>query len=66
MSTPPLSLTLPIDLDAYLRLQETAFITTALERADWNKTEAAKLLLMKRTTLVMRVKRLGLKRTRFV
>lgn len=49
-----------IDLAALREDFERKVIRAALLDADGNQTEAAKLISMKRTTLVMKMKRLGI------
>jgi len=56
------SVTLPdegIDLDAYVASIERALIERSLERTGGNKGQAARLLNLKRTTLVEKLKRFG-------
>jgi DNA-binding NtrC family response regulator len=56
------AVTLPedgIDLDAFVANVERELIQRSLERTGGNKQEAAKLLNLKRTTLVEKLKRLG-------
>jgi DNA-binding NtrC family response regulator len=48
-----------IDLDAYVASIERMLIERSLERTGGNKGQAAKLLHLKRTTLVEKLKRLG-------
>jgi transcriptional regulator with GAF, ATPase, and Fis domain len=52
-----------IDFDAYIGNVERELITRAMERAAGNKQEAARLLHLKRTTLVEKLKRMGAVRT---
>lgn len=49
-----------LGLDAYLRRSERALIIEALGRSRWMKSRAARLLKVQRTTLVERMKRLGI------
>jgi len=49
-----------VDLDGYVRGVERALIERALGRTEGNRRRAADLLRIKRTTLVERLKRLGL------
>jgi DNA-binding NtrC family response regulator len=49
-----------VDLDGYVRGVERALIGRALDRTKGNRRQAADLLGVKRTTLVERLKRLGL------
>jgi DNA-binding NtrC family response regulator len=49
-----------MDLPAHLREMEVALIRQALERCGGNRTAAAELLGLQRTTLVQRLSRLGL------
>ena len=58
----PASTTTPISLDARLRDLETSLITWALEASDGNKSRAAELLQIKRSTLGDRIKHCGLGR----
>ncbi|MCW8130726.1 MAG: sigma-54-dependent Fis family transcriptional regulator [Planctomycetota bacterium] len=51
-----------IDLERYLIEQERAYIVQALERTDWNLTEAAKLLGMTFRSIRYRVSKLGIER----
>jgi DNA-binding NtrC family response regulator len=56
------SVTLPedgIDLDAFIAGVERELIQRSLERTGGNKGQAAKLLNLKRTTLVEKLKRIG-------
>jgi transcriptional regulator with PAS, ATPase and Fis domain len=58
----PSTVSLPedgLDLDAYIAHVERELITRSLERSGGNKGRAAKLLNLKRTTLVEKLKRLG-------
>jgi DNA-binding NtrC family response regulator len=48
-----------LDLDAYVAHVERELILRSLERTGGNKGQAAKLLCLKRTTLVEKLKRLG-------
>ena len=55
------SVTLPedgVDLDAYIASIERELIQRSLERTGGNKGQAARLLSLKRTTLVEKLKRL--------
>ena len=57
----PLDLTLPddgIDLEAFVDSIERELIERSLERTGGNKGQAARLLNLKRTTLVEKLKRL--------
>jgi DNA-binding NtrC family response regulator len=59
---PPSAVPLPedgLDLDAYLARVELELIELSLQRTGGNKGRAAKLLNLKRTTLVEKLKRLG-------
>jgi DNA-binding NtrC family response regulator len=47
-----------IDFDAYVATIERALIRQSLERTHGNKRQAAKLLNLKRTTLIEKLKRL--------
>ncbi len=47
-----------VDFEAHVREVELALITRALERTGGNKRQAAKLLNLKRTTLIEKLKRL--------
>lgn len=47
----------PFLLDQLCEEIEVALIRIALDRSSWNKTKAAKLLGLKRTTLIEKVKR---------
>lgn len=49
-----------IDLDAYLEMIEDGFIQQALQRSHGNKTLAAELLNLNRTTLIERLRKKGL------
>ena len=49
-----------VDLQRYLHDVEREIIRRALERADGNKQKAARLLNIKRTTLIEKAKRLEL------
>lgn len=49
-----------IDFNAFVDRLETNLITRALERTNWNKKAAAKLLRLNRTTLVEKIKKKGL------
>lgn len=51
-----------IDLERHLIDQERAYIVQALERSDWNLTEAAKLLGMTFRSIRYRVSKLGIER----
>ena len=56
-------ITLPeggVDLDAYVATIERELIQRSLERTGGNKGQAARLLNLKRTTLVEKLKRLRL------
>jgi DNA-binding NtrC family response regulator len=56
-------ITLPgegIDLDAILAVIENSFITQALQRTGGNKTEAAELLKLNRTTFFHRLRKKGM------
>lgn len=53
-----------IALDAYLDQIERSLIEQALERAGDNRSEAARLLGINRTTLVEKLKRLGAEEAR--
>jgi DNA-binding NtrC family response regulator len=58
---PTASITLPedgVDLDAYMATIERVLIERSLERTGGNKGQAARLLSLKRTTLVEKLKRL--------
>ena len=58
---PPSAVTLPedgIDLDAFVASIERELIQRSLERTGGNKGQAARLLNLKRTTLVEKLKRL--------
>jgi len=58
----PSTVSLPeggLDLDAYIAHIERELIERSLERTSGNKGRAAKLLNLKRTTLVEKIKRLG-------
>jgi len=60
-SAPASSVTLPedgVDLDAYIASIERQLIERSLERTGGNKGQAARLLSLKRTTLVEKLKRL--------
>jgi transcriptional regulator with PAS, ATPase and Fis domain len=48
-----------VDFDAYVNAIELALIRQSLERTRGNKRQAAKLLNLKRTTLIEKLKRLG-------
>ena len=48
-----------IDLDAFIANIERELITRSLERTGGNKGQAARLLNLKRTTLVEKLKRMG-------
>jgi DNA-binding NtrC family response regulator len=48
-----------IDLDAFITNIERELITRSLERTGGNKGQAARLLNLKRTTLVEKLKRMG-------
>ena len=50
------------DLSESVTAYESDLIRQALERTDWNKNQAAKLLGMKRTTLVEKIRARGLTR----
>ena len=50
-------------LNSMVEELESGLIVQALDRCNWVKTRAAKLLNIKRTTLVEKVKKLGLERT---
>ncbi len=63
---PPPGLRLPsggLDFTAHVESISTDLILQALEATDWNKNQAAKLLNLKRTTLVEKIRAKGLKRT---
>ena len=47
-----------LDLDAFIARVERELIQRSLERTNGNKGQAAKLLNLKRTTLVEKIKRL--------
>ena len=47
-----------VDFEAHVRKVELALITRALERTGGNKRQAARLLSLKRTTLIEKLKRL--------
>jgi two-component system, NtrC family, response regulator AtoC len=47
-------------LEAYLKRMEKSIIIEALKRHKWRKSKAAVLLKMQRTTLVEKIKRLGI------
>ena len=49
-----------LDFNACVDQLETRLITKALERTNWNKKAAAKLLKLNRTTLVEKIKKKGL------
>jgi two-component system response regulator PilR (NtrC family) len=49
-----------VDFNACIDELETTLITRALERTNWNKKAAAKLLKLNRTTLVEKIKKKGL------
>lgn len=49
-----------VDLDAYLEMIEDGFIQQALQRSHGNKTLAAELLNLNRTTLIERLRKKGL------
>jgi DNA-binding NtrC family response regulator len=49
-----------VDLDAYLEIIENGFIQQALQRSRGNKTLAAQLLNLNRTTLIERLRKKGL------
>lgn len=49
-----------VDLDAYLEMIENGFIQQALQRSRGNKTLAAELLNLNRTTLIERLRKKGL------
>ena len=49
-----------IDLDAELREFDRHMIREALTRTSWNKTRAASMLGLNRTTLITRAKKYGL------
>ncbi len=51
-----------LDLSAYLGTMERDFITRALDRTQGNRNKAADLLRIKRTTLVEKLKRIGVDR----
>jgi two-component system response regulator PilR (NtrC family) len=51
-----------MDLERYLLEQERTYILQALERTDWNLTEAAKLLGMTFRSIRYRVSKLGIER----
>ena len=51
-----------MDLERYLLEQEHAYIVQALERTDWNLTEAAKLLGMTFRSIRYRVSKLGIEK----
>ena len=58
---PTAPITLPengVDLDAYIATIERELIERSLERTGGNKGQAARLLILKRTTLVEKLKRL--------
>jgi transcriptional regulator with PAS, ATPase and Fis domain len=58
-----LAVTMPpegVDLDAYLEMIENGFIQQALQRSRGNKTLAAELLNLNRTTLIERLRKKGL------
>jgi sigma-54 dependent transcriptional regulator, flagellar regulatory protein len=57
---PAVPVTLPVDLPTMLRELEDAYIRAALNRTQFNKKEAAKLLGMGRTTLVEKLRRRNL------
>jgi DNA-binding NtrC family response regulator len=46
-------------LRAYLNSVERAFVENALERSDWNRAQAAKLLGVERTCLIEKMRKLG-------
>lgn len=50
----------PIDLDAIMARIEKRYLTKALRECDMERSPAARLLGLKRTTFVMRLKRHGL------
>jgi DNA-binding NtrC family response regulator len=60
----PESAVTPISLDDRLRELETALITWALRMTGGNKSQAAALLKIKRSTLGDRINRCGLGRAR--
>ncbi len=65
-STPPLDVDLPDDgicLNTAVSEFEKALILRSLEKAHWVKNRAAKLLQLKRTTLVEKIKRYRLQKT---
>lgn len=49
--------TLPIELNKVLAQIEAGYIHEALVMCNWNQTEAAKLLCIKRTTLIEKLRR---------
>lgn len=53
----------PLTVDEYLEVVEHDVITLALERTAGNKSAAAKLLGIGRTTLLERIERLGVGQT---
>lgn len=50
----------PIDLDAIMNRIEKRYLTKALRECDMERSPAARLLGLKRTTFVMRLKKHGL------
>lgn len=52
-----LALALPVDLPTMLRTLEDQYIDKALQETSGNKKEAAKLLGMRRTTFVEKLRR---------
>ena len=60
----PISSTMPISLDGRLRDLETSLITWALQASQGNKSRAAELLQIKRSTLGDRIKHCGLDRVK--
>ena len=59
----PINSTTPISLEGRLRDLETSLITWALKMSGGNKSKAARLLQIKRSTLGDRIKRCALDRT---
>ena len=49
-----------IDLPLYIADLERSFINKALEDTDGNVTHSARLLSLKRTTLIMKMKKYGI------
>jgi transcriptional regulator with GAF, ATPase, and Fis domain len=69
ISDQPIKAVIPdegISLSSAINEYERQLIISALEKAEWVKNRAAKLLNMNRTTLVEKIKKQGIDRVRMV